>query len=124
MKRDSAPDKKHDHDYKHQKAVLEREVYQLLNHCASRVASNWSTFETTGCPAAMPERSSCLLPGSMFPVCTSTRLNCFPPAGMKTQSRSCRCSTAGAGTTACTSLFLLSNVAVTNMPSLRIPGFG
>ncbi len=64
-----------------------------------------------------------LVAGQHVAGLTSTRLNLFPPAGTKTQSRSCRCRMAEEGMAANGLLVLLVKVAVTNMPSLRTPGF-
>ena len=47
VERDSASDEQHDRDCEDENAVLECEVYKALYHWASRVASSWSTFETT-----------------------------------------------------------------------------
>ncbi len=118
---DHAPRSQQHHGAEHHPAIFESEIDKSTHHWFPAVSSS-SALPTTCWPGWMPERISWLLPSIMRPARTSTRLNWFPPAGKKTQSRSCKWSTASEGTTAWTSLLLLVKVAVENMPSLRNPG--
>src|SRR6202000_2915241 len=122
MERYDAPCEEQNCPTQNKKPIVQRKVDDPPDHCASRVASNWSTFETTFWPEVMPERISCLFPDNIWPSCTSTRRHRLSSAGINTQSRSCRCKTADAGTAAWFSMLLLWNVAVTNIPTLRKPG--
>src|SRR5580700_2320680 len=112
VERNHSPGKQKDCDCQYQKAVFQGKVDEPANHRASSVASSWRTSDTTCWPGTTPERICWLFPGNMSPALTSTRLNCLSPAGIKTQSRSCKCKMAVEGTTAKACLFLLSNVAV------------
>ena len=68
VERNDAPREKQNRPAKNEKAIVQRKVDDPPNHCASSVASNWRTFETTCWPGEMPERISCLFPGSMGPA--------------------------------------------------------
>src|SRR5580704_14208853 len=139
VKRNGAPKEqkyRHHHD---DETVLQRVFDEFANHrlipashrrVPARSASHCSTvfcstraLVTTCCPARTPVMISCMLFGSVSPAVTSTRRNVLFPAGMYTQSLSCRCNIASAGTAACISFFSLWNVAVTNIPILINPGF-
>src|SRR5271170_3408816 len=129
MKRDDAPREKQGREAEHQPAVIQRKIDQAPYHRFrliywSAEFSSSSALETTCWPGLSPELISCRFPGNMGPPSTATRLNLPSPAGTKTESRSCRCRTAAAGTTVCISAVLPWKVAVTNMPiRIRLSGF-
>src|ERR1700686_3377351 len=116
MKRNCSPAQQQKRRCKDQKAVIQRKINQLANHYCSTVFSSTSALETTCCPGFIPELISCRLSGSTRPATTSTRRNFFPPSGTYTQSRSCKCKIADAGTAARVSFFCPWNVPVTNIP--------
>src|SRR5271165_6321998 len=122
--RDDAPHGEDKRSAEHHPAVFESEFNQSSKHYCVPAVSRSNALVTTWVPGARPERICWRLPSSELPARTSTRLNWLFPMGTKTQSRSWRCSTASAGTTVNVCFLILENVAVTNMPSLRIPGFG
>src|SRR5579862_6049300 len=62
-----APGKEQYRATEHKESIVQRKIDDPSNHCASGVASNWRTFETTFWPELMPERISCLFPGSIWP---------------------------------------------------------
>src|SRR5277367_3446059 len=129
-----APNEQEEGEREDHEAVVEREVYQASHQAAavpwwgldgnycSTVFCRTRALVTTWSPGFTPEMISCMLFGSISPPTTATRLNLFPPAGRYTQSRSCRCRMAAAGTAAWDSFFCPRKVAVTNMPGRMSPG--
>src|SRR5215472_3226622 len=122
FERDRPPRKQQQSQAHHNEAIVEREGDQCANHYCCTVFWNSRAFVTTCWPIASPESTSCLLPANMAPPRTSIRRNFLFPAGTYTQSRSCKCRIAVAGTAGRDSFLLPWNVAVTNMPTRIKPG--
>src|SRR5580704_16202816 len=59
VKRNNAPREEQKSSTEYEKSIVQCKVDDPSNHCPSRVASSWRTFETTCCPGTMPERISC-----------------------------------------------------------------
>src|SRR5262249_26923263 len=128
--RDDPPDEQQHADGQHEEAVVQRKIDECAEHRLGAPPSHcsavfWkrSALAMTGSPGRSPDRSCCMLPASIGPPTTSRRSKRPSPSGTYTQSRSCRCRTAAAGTTARVSVARPRNVALTNMPMRRIPGF-
>src|ERR1700761_8294402 len=67
VKRNDAPREEQKGPTEYKKAIIQGKVDDPPNHCPSRVASNWRTFETTCWPGAMPERISSLFGNTVLP---------------------------------------------------------
>src|SRR5262249_2229082 len=105
LKGNDPPDEHRESRAENDEAVVESEIDKRPDHHCSALVWNSSALATTCCPGAIPDLISWRLPGSISPPRTSTRRNSLPVAGMYTQSRSCRWSTAAAGTAARVSFF-------------------
>ena len=81
MERDGAPDKQQDGDCQDHEPVVQRKINQTTNHYWSTVFCSSRAFDTTCCPAASPEVTSCIPPAIIAPPATPTRLNFPSPAG-------------------------------------------
>src|SRR3984885_5258331 len=66
VKRNDAPREEQNSPTQYEKTIIQRKVDDPPNHCPSRVASSWRTFETTCWPGAMPERISSLFPTTVL----------------------------------------------------------
>src|SRR5262249_42641146 len=111
VKGNRSPDQQHHGQGNDHEAVLQAKFNKAGNHAipsmnssapvyCSAVFCKTSALLTTSWPGVIPESSSCVLSGKAAPAFTSTRRNLFPPAGVYTQSRSCRWRIADEGTVA------------------------
>src|SRR5579859_5742965 len=70
MERNDSPYEQNKRNTHHDKAVLQGEVDERVDHCCSTVFWNSRALATTSCPGEIPERTSCMFPGSISPPLT------------------------------------------------------
>src|SRR5271165_2410089 len=119
VKRDDAPNQQANAQPHNEHAIAQCKVDQKSDHpyCSSAVEESCSALVATFCCGCSP-LVTCTKPSLVCgPNCSAVRRNCLSPMGTKTQSLSCRWTTADAGITTRSISWRPLNVAVTNIPA-------